>query len=104
MDPAERKPLRHNGFRPDYFRRKCASSSSGARNGKEVPPVTERQAQDSQPVRVRSGETPGSPVARLPASGEIPVSKRSNDTSLRGWQLAGPQHEAKPAASLEKPV
>ena len=50
--------------------------------GRRGPPkgghhdVTERQAHGSQPVRVRSGETPGSPVAALPASGEIPASKR----------------------------
>ena len=35
--------------------------------------ITERQAVVSQPVQVRSGETPGSPVARLPAAGEIPL-------------------------------
>jgi len=49
----------------------------------------ERQAQDSQPVRVWPGETPGSPVARLPASGEIPPSKRSNKVPARG-RATGP--------------
>ena len=56
--------------------------------------VTGRQVQGSQPVEVRSGETPGFLVARLPAPAEMSASKRSNDTSLRGWRLAGPQHEA----------
>jgi hypothetical protein len=60
--------------------------------------VTERQAHGSQPVRVRPGETPGSPVARPPASGEIPGSRRG------AAQLASPQHEAKPAASLGIPA
>ena len=55
--------------------------------------VTERQAHGSQPVQVRSGETPGSPVARPPASGEIPASRRG------AAQLTSPQHQAKPAAS-----
>jgi hypothetical protein len=35
-------------------------------------------------VRVRSGETPGSPVARLPASVERPPSKRSDKVPERG--------------------
>jgi hypothetical protein len=83
----------------DFFGSKCASSSSGARTERSCRDVTERQAQGSQRVRVPSGETPGSLVARLPASVERSASKRSNDTSLRGWQLAGPQHEAKSAAS-----
>ena len=39
------------------------------------------------------------PGSWLPASGEILASKRSDFTSLRGWQLTGPQHQAKPAAS-----
>jgi len=78
--PRHREPLSHKDSGFDYFRSKCASSSSGARNERRFRRVTERQAQDSQPVRVRSGETPGSPVARLPASGEIPASKRSNNT------------------------
>ena len=60
--------------------------------------VTERQAHDSQPVRVQPGETPGSPVAALSAS------KRRKTVSLRGGgQLAGPQHHAKLAASSVKP-
>ena len=57
------------------------------------------QVHDSQPVEVRSWETPGSWVARLPAAGEIPSSKRSNEVPVGGEQPAGPQHEAKPAAS-----
>jgi hypothetical protein len=57
--------------------------------GRRGPPkgghdVTERQAHGSQPVRVRSGETPGSPVAALPASGEIPGSKRRKTAPGRG--------------------
>ena len=35
----------------------------------------------------------------LASGGEIPPSKRSDNTLVRGWQLAGPQHQAKPAAS-----
>jgi hypothetical protein len=35
--------------------------------------VAERQAVVSQRVQVLPGETPGSPVARLPAAGEIPL-------------------------------
>ena len=71
----------------DFFSGKCASSSSGAketRAGEEVDGGTERQAHGSQPVQVRSGETPGSPVARLPASGESPPSKRSDKAPARG--------------------
>jgi hypothetical protein len=64
--------------------------------------VTERQAHGSQPVQVRSGEMPGFPVARLPASGESPPSKRSDKALQGGEQLAGPRHEAKPAASSLK--
>ncbi len=66
--------------------------------------VTERQAHDSQPVRVQPGETPGSPVAALAASIEMSASKRRKTVSLRGGgQLAGPQHHAKLAASSAKP-
>ena len=80
----------------------CASSSSGAEDHRkeERHDVTERQAHGSQPVEVRSGETPGSPVAALPASGEIPGSRRRKTAPRRGGQPTGPQHEAKPAASL----
>jgi hypothetical protein len=98
-DPQTTKPLHHKEFTTDYFGRKCASSSSGARTERSCHDVTERKAQDSQRVKVPSGETPGSLVARLPVSVERPAAKRSNNTSLRGWQLAGPQHEAKSAAS-----
>jgi hypothetical protein len=45
--------------------------------------VTERQAHDSQLVRVQLGETPGSPVAALPASSEISASKRRKTVSER---------------------
>jgi hypothetical protein len=38
--------------------------------------VTERQADDDQPVQVRSGETPRSPVAKPPGSAEMPGPKR----------------------------
>jgi hypothetical protein len=38
--------------------------------------VTERQAQDSLPVQVRSGETPGSPVVKPPCVVERPGAKR----------------------------
>jgi hypothetical protein len=78
----------------------CASSSSGAEDDRkeEHHDVTERQAHGNQPVGVRSGETPGSPVARPPASGEIAGSRRG------AVQLASPQHQAKPAASLGIPA
>jgi hypothetical protein len=67
-----------------FFARICASSGSGAmlierRNAD----VTERQAHDSKPVELRPGETPGSPVAALPASGEILASKRRKTVSER---------------------
>jgi hypothetical protein len=65
--------------------------------------VTGCQAQGSQPVQVRSGETPGSPVAGLPASVERLVSKRSDEHPLGVSQPAGPQHQVKPAASLQPP-
>jgi len=42
--------------------------------------VAERHALDGQPVRVRSGETPGSPVAKPRASAERPPSKRGGAT------------------------
>ncbi|MGH2722139.1 MAG: hypothetical protein ACRDJO_11140 [Actinomycetota bacterium] len=44
----------------------------------------ERQACVSQPVEVRPGETPGSPVARLPAAGGSPL------VEAERWQLTGP--------------
>jgi hypothetical protein len=58
-----------------------ASRSSGRPEVKEVwdDRVIRAQALVSQPVRVRSGETPGSPIARLPASVERPPSKRSDE-------------------------
>jgi hypothetical protein len=43
---------------------------------RQVHDVTERQAHGSQPVQVRSGEMPRSPVAEPPASVERPASKR----------------------------
>src|SRR5665213_3140965 len=46
--------------------------------------ITERQAHDDQPVRVRSGETPRSPVVKPPGSAEMPTSKRGGAT----WQSA----------------
>jgi len=53
--------------------------------------ITERQAVVSQPVQVRSGETPGSPVARLPAAGEIPlVEAEQQSPCSRGELLASP--------------
>ena len=42
--------------------------------------IANRQADDSQPVRVRSRETPGSLVVKSPAWGEIPASKRGGAT------------------------
>src|SRR6266508_2519584 len=45
---------------------------------------TERQAHGSQPVRVRPGETPGSPVARLPAAGEIPSVEAERRSPWKG--------------------
>ena len=46
--------------------------------------VTERQAHGSQLVEVQPGETPGSPVAALPASSEISASKRRKTVPERG--------------------
>jgi hypothetical protein len=46
--------------------------------------TTERQALVGKPVRVRFGETPGSPVARLPALVETPPSKRSDKAPVSG--------------------
>ena len=45
---------------------------------------TERQAHGSQPVQVRPGETPGSPVARLPAAGEIPSVEAERRSPWKG--------------------
>jgi hypothetical protein len=42
--------------------------------------VTERQAHGSQPVRVRSAETPGSPVGKPPCAAERPGAKRGGTT------------------------
>src|SRR5260370_23892724 len=53
------------------------------------------QPSGASPVR-GDATVPGS---GLPASVERPPSKRSDDIPSRGGQLAGPQHEAKPAAS-----
>src|SRR4029453_5386306 len=76
------------------------SSSSGAEEHRKVEhyDVTERQAHGSQPVGVRSGETPGPPGAAPPGSGEIPGWRRG------AVQLTSPQHEAKPAASSGIPA
>jgi hypothetical protein len=76
----------------------CVQQLGRRTDRKEERGVTERQAHGSQPVGVRSGETPGSPVARPPASGESPGSRRG------AVQLASPQHQAKPAASLGIPA
>jgi hypothetical protein len=54
-----------------------APSSSGATTTRRsICDVTERQAQDGLPVRVRSGETPGSPVVKPPCVVERPGAKR----------------------------
>src|SRR6266540_4255294 len=42
------------------------------------------QAHGSRPVQVRPGETPGSPVARLPASGETPVVEAEQRSPWKG--------------------
>ena len=91
----------HGSERPDECpkvrgipRKSRASSSSGRHDCKGAThDVTERQAHDDQPVQVRSGETPRSPVVKPPASAEMPG--RSGVE-----QLGGPQHEVKLAASL----
>ena len=57
-----------------------ASSSPGAMSRRSGHDVTGRQALGSQPVRVRSGETPGSPVAKPPGPVERPGSKRGGAT------------------------
>ncbi len=63
----------------------CASSSSDVTFiERRNTDVTERQAHDSQLVRVQPGETSGSPVAALPASGEISASKRRKTVLERG--------------------
>jgi hypothetical protein len=46
--------------------------------------VTERQADDDQPVQVRSGETPRSPVAKPPGSTEMPGPKRGGANDVGG--------------------
>ena len=75
--------------------------------GRRGPPkgghhdVTERQAHGSQPVRVRSGETPGSPVAALPASGESPGSKRRKTAPGRG-RATGQSAASSEACSVVK--
>jgi hypothetical protein len=55
---------------------------SGHSGGKGVPGVTGREVQGSQPVQVRSEETPGSSVAGFPASVERPASKWNDDHPL----------------------
>jgi len=55
------------------------SGHPGRKGGSDV---TGHQVQGSQPVRVRSEETPGSSVAGLPASVERPASKWSDDHPL----------------------
>ena len=54
----------------------------GRHDNKEVScdDVTKRQAEGSQPVRVRSGETPRSPVAKPPCVVERPGAKRGGAT------------------------
>ena len=64
---------------------RSAPSRSGAVAGVSHD-ITNRQADDSQSVKVRSRETPGSLVVKSPASGEILASKRNE-------QLTGPQRE-----------
>ncbi len=63
--------------------------------------VTERQAHGSQPVRVRPGETPGSPVAALPASGESPGLKRRKTAPGRG-RATGQSAASSEACSVVK--
>ncbi len=46
--------------------------------------VTERQAHGSQPLRVRPGERPGSPVGKPPCAAERPGAKRGGTTDLSG--------------------
>ena len=48
-------------------------------------------------MRVWSGETPGSPVARLPASGETPASSGATKPLEGGEQLAGLQRQRNPS-------
>jgi len=67
------------------FTRMCASSSAGAEvfiERRNID-VTEQQAHGSQLVQVQPGEMPGPPVAALPASSEIPASKRRKTVSER---------------------
>ena len=65
--------------------------------------VTGCQAQDSQPVQVRSGEMPGSSVAWLPASVEMSMSKRGDEHPVGMSRPTSPQHEVKLAASSFNP-
>jgi hypothetical protein len=68
------------------FARICASSSSDAKVfiERRNSDVTERQAHDSQLVRIQPEETPGSSVAALPASSEISALKRRKTVLERG--------------------
>ena len=54
-----------------------------------------REVQGSQPVGVRSRETPGSRVAHLPCVGESPgMERREVSPSGGAGDWSGPQHKA----------
>ena len=62
--------------------------------------VTERQAHDSQPVRVQPGETPGSPVAALAASIEMSASKRRKTRLSERRRATGRSAASREACSV----
>src|SRR5437867_2905195 len=64
--------------------RASRSSDAGEMEGGGEGSGNRAQAHGSRPVRVRSGETPGSPVARPPASEEIPVVEAARRSPWKG--------------------
>jgi hypothetical protein len=89
---------------PGWWRIEAYVQQSEHLGREGVEGVIGRQAQGSLPVQVRSGETPGSPVVGLPALTEQVSVEVEHPAPSGGAQLAGPQHEAKPAASSAPPA
>ena len=99
--PARCKRRRATAYFFTHFLRPAARAPSWfiERRNRDV---TERQAHESQLVRVQPGETPGSPVAALPAPIEMSASKRRKTVSerRRATDRSGASREA---CSLSKP-
>jgi hypothetical protein len=105
---------------PGRILRTCVRVRPGqidARASERMVETIDREAQGSQPVRVRSGETPGSPVVRPPCVAERRGAKRGGSTGRsaasseacgvvivhrRGWRSRGSRARANRAKATER--